>query len=103
METPFSPKRPSETELFSADFSRLLGSGETVTTGSCKVVLADDSAEADIAAMKSGAASVDGTKVLQKITGGTDGVTYTLIFQATTSAGQTLDLTRDLPVQRDQT
>jgi hypothetical protein len=53
--------------------------------------------------MKTGSATITGTKVVQKITGGTDGVTYTLIFQAVTSAGQTLDLTRDLPVQRDQT
>jgi hypothetical protein len=53
--------------------------------------------------MKSGSAVINGTKVAQKVTGGTDGITYTLIFQAVTSAGQTLDLTRDLPVKRDQT
>jgi hypothetical protein len=101
--TPFDPKRPTETELFAADFARLLGTGETLSTCSCKVVLADDAAETDIVAMKTGSASITGTKVVQKVTGGTDGVTYMLIFQAVTSAGQTLDLTRDLPVQRDQT
>lgn len=103
MTTAFDPKRPTEVENFAADFARLLATGETLSSGSCKVVDAGDSTEADIAAMKSGAASVTGTKVVQKITGGTDGKSYTLIFQAVTSAGQTLELTRDLPVQRDQT
>jgi hypothetical protein len=103
MTTAFDPKRPTETETFAADFARLLATGETLSTCTCKVVLADDATEADIAAMKSGGATISGTKVLQKVTGGTDGVRYTLIFQAVTSAGQTLDLTRDLPVQRDQT
>lgn len=103
MQPAFDAKRPTETELFSADFCRLLGIGETVTGCAVKVVLCADSTEADISAMKSGAASIDGTKVLQKITGGTDGTAYTLIFQATTSSGQTLELTRDLPVIRDQT
>jgi hypothetical protein len=103
MTTAFDPKRPTETELFSADFARLLSTGETLSTGACKVVLADDGTETDIAAMKSGSASINGTKVVQKVTGGTDGVRYTVIFTATTSAGQTLELTRDLPVQRDQT
>lgn len=103
MSTAFDPKRPTETELFAADFARLLGTGETISTCDCDIVLASDSTEADIAAMKTGAASITGTKVVQKVTGGTDGVTYTLIFTAVTSAGQTLQLTRDLPVIRDQT
>ena len=103
MTTAFDPKRPTETETFAADFARLLATGETLSTCTCKVVLADDATEADIGTMKSGAAAISGTKVLQKVTGGADGVRYTLIFQAVTSAGQTLDLTRDLPVQRDQT
>lgn len=101
--TPFTAKRPDETELFSADFERLLAIGETLTTAACKVTLASDSTEADIAAMKSGSAAVNGTKVVQKVTGGTDGTLYTLIFTATTSLGQTLVESRDLPVQRDQT
>lgn len=103
MTTTFGAKRPGETELFSADFARLLASGETISTGSCKVCLATDPSEADIAAMKSGSATVSGAKVTQLITGGTSGVTYTIIFEAVTSAGQTLQVTRDLPVVRDQT
>lgn len=103
MTAAFDAKRPTEVELFAADFARLLGTGETLSSSTCKIVLADDATEADIAAMKTGGTSITGTKVLQKITGGTDGTRYTLIFQAVTSAGQTLELTRDLPVQRDQT
>lgn len=103
MTTEFSAKRPTEVETFAADFARLLGTGETLSSSSCKIVLADDATETDIGTMKSGSASINGTKVNQKITGGTDGSRYTLIFQAVTSAGQTLELTRDLPVTRDQT
>ena len=101
--TAYSAKRPTETEVFAADFANLLATGETILTGSCAIVLASDSAESDIAAMKTGSATVSGAKVSQKITGGTDGTTYTVIFTANTSNSQVLQLARDLPVVRDQT
>jgi hypothetical protein len=99
----YSPKRPDETEAFAADFARLLTTGETLSTAACKVVLASDPTEADIGTMKSGIAVVAGTRTVQKITGGTDGTLYTVIFTATTSLGQTLVESRDLRVRRDQT
>lgn len=102
MTTTFDPKRPDETELFAADFARLLGSGETLSTATCKVILADDATETDIGAMKSGSTTVNGTRALQRITGGTDGLIYTVIFTVTTSQSQTLVESRDLPIRRDQ-
>lgn len=99
----FDPKRPTEVETFGADFANLLATGETISSCSCVVCLASDSTEADIAAMKTGAATISDTRVSQTITGGTDTVLYTVIFTAVTSAGQTLQLMRDLPVTRDQT
>ena len=100
----FSAKRPGEVLLFSTNFAkRMRVAGETVVTSSCKVVLSDDQSEADIPAMKSGSTSITGTEVLQKIAAGTDGVRYSLIFEAVTSAGQTLQEKIPLLVSLNQT
>ena len=49
--------------------------------------------------MVNGAAQIAGTTVLQKIQGGVSGAQYKLIATITTSAGQTLMLGADLPIQ----
>lgn len=99
----FSAKRPDETETFAFDFARLLATGETLSLPVVKVVMSSDQTETAIPAMISGAATVSGSKVVQKITGGEDGITYTVLCTVTTSTGQVLVAARDLPVRRDQT
>lgn len=103
--TAFDAKRPGEAEPFAFVFSRRMAAGDTIATASVSVVLASDTSEADIPAMKAGGASIDsGTHtVTQVVTGGTDGETYTLICTATTAAGYVLQECRDLPVLRDLT
>lgn len=103
MSTAFDAKRPDEVEVFAVDFARRLGTGVTITDASVKAVLESDESEAAIPAMVSGAAGVSGSIVSQLISGGADGVTYTLLFSATTSQSETLIEARDLPVQRDLT
>jgi len=101
--TPFDPKRPDEVEVFAFDFSRLLASGETISTKSVKSVLSTDSSEVSVPGMVTGTATESAGVVSQLVGGGTDGVTYTLLCTVTTSQGQTLVAQRDLPIERDQT
>lgn len=98
----FDAKYPDESEFFAADFEAMLTTGETISSGSCICYLATDTTKTDLPAMKQGSASVTGTKITQKITGGTDGLLYKLRFTAVTSFGQTLVLTVVLPVTEDQ-
>lgn len=87
----FSPKRAMEVEVFTVDFSALLGTGETITSAvwTCSV---KEGADASASSMIRGSASVSGAKVSQSIGGGVAGVFYAPICTATTSAGQTLIL-----------
>jgi len=98
----FDAKYPDESEFFAADFTAMLTTGETISSGSCVCYLATDSTKTDISAMKVGSATTAGNKITQKITGGTDGTLYKLRFTAVTSFGQTLVLTVVLPVTEDQ-
>lgn len=98
----FDAKYFDETEFFAADFTALLTTGETISSSSCVCHLADDETLTDIPAMKVGSSSISGAKIVQKVTGGTDGVLYKLRFTAVTSFGQTLVLSVFLPVSEDQ-
>jgi len=87
----FTPKRIQETEIFSVDYTALLGTGETITsavwTNSVK-----EGTDASPSSMVSGFASITGAVVSQKLTGGVAGVYYWPICTAVTSAGQTIIL-----------
>lgn len=100
---PFDAKRPDEVEVFAFDFRRMLAATETIVTKSVKAVRSDDTTEASVAGMVTGAATEASGIVSQLVAGGTDGVTYTLLCTVTTTQGQTLVAQRDLPVERDQT
>lgn len=84
-------KHASETIAQVFDFISLLAIGETLSTASvaATVYSGTDSSPSSVI---SGSASISGTKVTQLITGGTLGVTYTLVCTVTTSASQTLTL-----------
>lgn len=77
-------------ETFSIDFTDLLGSGETITTGT--VTCTDPSGtDPSPGNMISGSAQASTPYLLQLIdadTAGVAGVCYMLVFSANTSAGQ---------------
>lgn len=76
-------KQPSESRLFSMDFSGLLASGETVSGVT--------SATADKAGLVLGAPAFTTSAAQVRISGGTDGVTYKITFVVTTSLSNTLE------------
>lgn len=92
------PKTPGDASNVTFDFISRLAAGETLSSASvaCTVYSGTD---ANPSAMVSGAASVSGTKILQKIIAGTAGNVYQLVCTATTSAGMTLVLTAYLAVE----
>jgi hypothetical protein len=101
--TSFDPMRPDEVEVFAVDFRRRLGSGVTLQPSAQVVaVLADDENETPVSGMVTGAAGVTGTVVSQLIAGVAEG-SYTLLFRATTTQGETIIEARDLEVRRDLT
>jgi len=89
--TDFTAKRVGETEIFSVDYAALLGDGVTIT-GATWTVSVKRGTDATPNAMVSGSASIAGSVVSQKLTGGVAGVSYWPICTATTSDGQTIIL-----------
>ena len=85
------PKLPGETVPRMVDFISKLPLGVTI---SAAVVTASVFSGNDLnpSAIVSGAASINGTQVTQKITAGVAGATYQLIYQATGSDGNTYQL-----------
>lgn len=88
----------TRTEVF--DFTSRLALGETLSTASTAATVYSGT-DASPSAVISGSASISGGQVSQKVTAGTEGVTYKLICTVTTSAGQTLLLVSFLPVVPD--
>lgn len=87
----FPGKRAAEVENLTFDFTSKLASGVTISsaTTTCTVYSGTD---ATPSAVISGAASISGSVVTQKVTGGTLGVIYQLLCAATTSTTETLEL-----------
>ena len=85
---PQGVKRPTELGPVTFDFSQSLAAGETIST---QVVAATvySGTDANPSAIISGAATVSGKVVSQKLTGGVSGVLYQLVCTITTSAGNT--------------
>ena len=79
----------TRTEIF--DFASRLALGETLSTASTTATVYSGT-DASPSAVISGAASISGTQVSQKLTAGTVGVTYLLTCTVTTSTSQTLIL-----------
>lgn len=86
----FSPMRIGETEIFTVDYTELLGDGETLVSAewSNKVIRGSNP---DPDAMIIGLASINGAEVSQKISASIVAI-YAPICTAQTSAGQTLIL-----------
>ena len=97
MKEKFDSKFVEETIILSHDYVNLLASGETISTVEWDVSVVSGT-DASPNAMKSGAVSISGSKVSQKIIGGLVGVTYRQKAKATTSQGQILVLVADIDV-----
>ena len=85
----------TRTEVFS--FLSLLAVGETLS-GASTTVTVYSGTDASPSSIISGSATISGSNVSQKFTGGVSGVTYLITVTALTSAGQTLTITAYLPV-----
>lgn len=93
----FSPKLQGATEIYTFPFASLLGQGVTISTAAVTAAVYSGT-DASPSSIVSGSATISGTNVAQKITAGTEGVTYLLTCSITTSDGQTLQLIAYLPV-----
>jgi len=85
------PKASTETRSLFVDFLSLLQQGETISTQVCTASVFSG-VDASPSSIISGAASVNGTKVYQKVTGGVNGAIYLLKYTITTSLGNTLSI-----------
>lgn len=95
--TTFEAKLATETAIETFDFTSRLAPTETINTAGTTSVVYSGS-DASPQAVISGSAAISGQKVTQKVTAGTEGVTYLLICAITTSLGQTLDMSAFLPI-----
>ena len=93
----FSYKLTTENELFTFDFSPILRTGETISSATCTVQVKDgsDSNPDDI---KVGSPAISGSLVVQRVSGGLNGVTYRLEMTVTTSLTNVYTIVGDLPV-----
>jgi hypothetical protein len=87
----FTPKRSTETEIFTVDFAPLLAVSETIASAVWTSTVVDGIDPSPNTTIQ-GIASISGTKVSGKITAGVPGVRYAPICTAQTSLGQTLVL-----------
>lgn len=97
----FGGKSLGETKNCVFDFLSLIALGETLSTASVAAVVYSGT-DASPSSLISGSATISGSQVTQKITGGVLGVTYLLTCTVTTSAGQTLLLSGFTTIVRNQ-
>lgn len=83
----FSSKRVGETITLTFNFSRLLGTGETINSATWSIEVVDG-VDASPSSMISGSESISGSKVSQLVTGGVHDVVYRMVCAVTTSTGQ---------------
>jgi len=93
----FSYKLTTENELFTFDFSPILRTGETISSAACTVEVKDGE-DPNPSNILVGSAQINGALVVQRISGGVNGVTYRLIMTVTTSLTNVYTLVGDLPV-----
>lgn len=93
----FSYKLTTENELFTFDFSPIIATGEVINTASCTVQVKDGS-DPNPNNIKVGSPAISGALVVQRVSGGLNGVTYRLEMTVITSLTNVYTLVGDLPV-----
>jgi hypothetical protein len=93
----FSYKITTESELFTFDFSQVLGASETISTAVCTVIVMSGT-DASPSSILVGSSVISGKTASQRIANGVSEVTYRLIMTITTSLGNTFVGVGDLPI-----
>ena len=93
----FSYKLTTENELFTFDYSPIIASGETINSASCTVQVKDGS-DSSPSAILVGTPAISGSQVVQRVSGGLNGVTYRLEMTVNTSLTNIYTLVGDLAV-----
>ena len=93
-------KKLGETVFIAIDFISKLGVGETITGAVCTCTVYTGN-DPNPSAVINGVAQVSGTIVDQLVTGGVLGTIYEILAKATTSLGQTLELSGFLAIVPD--
>lgn len=86
----FTPKRTQETLTLAFDFNPVLGTGETIVSGSWYINAVRPST-ASIAGMLLGTPTVMSGQFFQRVTGGTDGTLYVLTAQIVTDNSNVIE------------
>ena len=97
MSNSFSYKITNDSEQFTFDYTPVMGSSETISSATCTIVVKEGS-DSSPSTMLVGTPVISGFKVAQRISGGLDGVTYSIQMTATTSATNVYTIVGDLPV-----
>ena len=84
-----NPKLPDEDRKIEVDFSTEMAPGTTISTASVTAVVYSG-VHATPQSIVSGASTISGTRVTQKIIDGVEGTTYLLTYNITTSDSQVL-------------
>lgn len=85
-----TPKDPSDVVVYSFDFTNELATGETLSTRTVTVA----------SGLTNDADAISGNKVNVTLSGGVAGTDYTVLCQATTSTGRTLNVTGIVQVRQ---
>lgn len=91
MRVTFPAKLSGETLTLTFNFISRCTAAETISSASV-VATVYSGTDASPSAILSGSAAISGQTVTQKVTAGTEGVTYYLLCSATTSTSQVLQL-----------
>ena len=89
----FTRKRLSEVIPVAFDLQNVLADGETISTSPTWEVTVEEGTDLNPENILSGAAAISGTQIIQKVTGGVEGVKYKIIGKAVTSDGNTYEPT----------
>ena len=88
----FDSKDPTATELFTIDVVARLRDDETISTATSVITQLDGPTDSGVASMVSGATTIDGSQITQKITAGLNGADYLWVLTVTTSLSQTFPI-----------
>lgn len=92
-------KGPAEEFPVAFSYARELAEGETITSVLAVTVIVLNGVDANPDAIKGSAPEIAGSEVRMFVRGGLPGVTYALVCDVATSAGQKLSRPAHLPVE----
>lgn len=92
-----------ETKTYAVDFLSQLAAGETISAVGTTIASVYSGTDAAPSGIISGSATASGSVVSQKLTAGTLGVIYQVLFSITTSTGQILQIAGLVAITPTQT